>query len=312
MDGTPQPIVPDRVEALGQYRLQKAPDELVGRQRHGLPALVLGLLLAEADVAVLDREHPALGQRDPVAIATQGVQDLLRALDGGFAVDDPPLAPDRLGDDEVRPCLTHQRPKQSTEELGEGMDGHQGGRAGRAPLGPVGGDPSGRDQAGHVRMVGEGTGPGLEDTQDPHEAADIVGVRRELQQRWGRRAEHNVIAVLWVTPDEVPQLVGPGEDDVNVGDRQQFLPPLLQPCRGILAVAFWATAVATGVVDIRLLATVITLQQVPAQGFRATVANSLDRPPMAGEQILPAPLQVRTAITPKDSCSLWHGRSRSA
>jgi hypothetical protein len=61
-----------------------------------------------------------------------------------------------------------------------------------------------------------------------------------------------------------------------------------------------------------LLATVITLKQVPSQDFRATVENSFDRPPMAGEQIRPKPLQVRTAITPKDLCSLWHGRSRSA
>jgi hypothetical protein len=53
MDGTPQPIGPDLVEALGQHMLQKAPDELVGGQLHGLPALVLGLLIAEAYVAVL-------------------------------------------------------------------------------------------------------------------------------------------------------------------------------------------------------------------------------------------------------------------
>src|SRR5882724_13583994 len=117
MDGTPQPIVPDLVEALGQYMLQKAPDELVGGQRHGLPALVLSILIAEADVAVIAREHPAIGQRDPVDIAAQVVQSLLGALDGGFSVDDPPLAPDHLGDTEVRPCLTYQRPKQPTESF---------------------------------------------------------------------------------------------------------------------------------------------------------------------------------------------------
>jgi hypothetical protein len=49
-----------------------------------------------------------------------------------------------------------------------------------------------------------------------------------------------------------------------------------------------------------LLATVITLQQVPSQDFRATVENILDRSTMAGEQIRPEPVQVSTAITPKD------------
>jgi hypothetical protein len=140
----------------------------------------------------------------------------------------------------------------------------------------------------------------MQDTQDPNEATNIVGVRGELHQRVGRRTEQDVIEVLLVTPDEFPQLVGHGEDDVKVRDRQQFLTPLLQPCLGLLAVAFGATTVATGVVDIMLLATVITLQQVPSQDFRATVANIFDRPPMAGEQIRPEPVQVRTAITPKD------------
>jgi hypothetical protein len=34
--------------------LQKAPDELVGGQRHALPALSLGVAVAEADLAVLE------------------------------------------------------------------------------------------------------------------------------------------------------------------------------------------------------------------------------------------------------------------
>ena len=63
----------------------------------------------------------------------------------------------------------------------------------------------------------------MQDTQDPNEAANIVGIRGELHQRLGRRAEQDVIEVLLVPPDEFPQLVGHGEDDVKVGDRQEFL-----------------------------------------------------------------------------------------
>jgi hypothetical protein len=53
-------------------------------------------------------------------------------------------------------------------------------------------------------------------------------------------------------------------------------------------------------VDIMLLATVITLQKVPSQDLRTTVENILYGSPMAGEQSLPEPGQVGTAITPKD------------
>jgi hypothetical protein len=78
MDGTPQPIVADFVEPLGRHMLEKAADELVGGQGHGLPVLVLGILVAEAPLTVLGREDAAIGQGDPVDILAQVVQDLLR------------------------------------------------------------------------------------------------------------------------------------------------------------------------------------------------------------------------------------------
>jgi len=117
MDGAPEPIIADFVEALGQHMLQKTPDELLGRQGHGLPALVLGVLVTEADLVILDGEQAGVGQRDPMDIPAQVIQDLLRALHGRFAVDDPPLGPDRLGHQQVGPFLPHQHPKPTTKEL---------------------------------------------------------------------------------------------------------------------------------------------------------------------------------------------------
>jgi hypothetical protein len=66
MDGTPEPIIADFVEPLGQHMLQKAPDELMGRQGHGLPALSLGVPVAEADSAVLNGEQTAIRPHDAV------------------------------------------------------------------------------------------------------------------------------------------------------------------------------------------------------------------------------------------------------
>ena len=156
------------------------------------------------------------------------------------------------------------------------MDGHEVGRAGRPPLGPVSGDPTGWDQAVHVRMVGQGPGPGVQHTQDPDQPADIMRVRGELDERLGRGAEQDVVEVLLVAADERPQLVGHGEDDVKVGDRQEFLPPLFQPGFGVLAVALGATAVAAGVVDIVFLATVVALATGVRLGPRSD--SGQDRP----------------------------------
>jgi hypothetical protein len=83
MDGTPQPIVPDIVEPLGQHVRQETPDALVGGSCHHLPALVLGVLVAEAHLTVLGREDTAIGQGEPLDIPASGVQDQLCALHSG-------------------------------------------------------------------------------------------------------------------------------------------------------------------------------------------------------------------------------------
>jgi hypothetical protein len=159
MAGTPQPIVADVVEPLGQPMRQKAPDELVGGQRHGFPTLVLGVLVAKAHLAMIDAEETGVGQRDTVEIAAQVVQDVLRAVHSRFAVDHPPLGPDHLGNAQVRAFLAHQIAKQATTQLREGMDGDEGGRARWPPCGSVGGDPARRHQAVDMRMGGQGAGP---------------------------------------------------------------------------------------------------------------------------------------------------------
>jgi hypothetical protein len=309
MERTPQPIVPNVVEPLGQPMLQKAADELQGWQGHGLPALVLGLLRAEADVALLTREHPALGERDPVDVPAQVLQDLLRALHGGCAGDDPPLGPDHLGHCQVGPFLAHQISTQPAKELREGVDRNHGGRAGGPPLAPVGGDPTGRDQAVHVRMVGEGAGPGMPHPQDPDEPPDIMRVRGELDERLGRGLEQDAVEVLLMMADDLPQRVGHREDEVEGWDRQQFLTPLCQPGFGLVVVALGATAVAAGVIHLVFLTTVIARQELPAQGLSPAGEEILHGPAMARQEVRPKPLQVLASIASKHVRHLRHGHA---
>jgi hypothetical protein len=93
MDRAPQAIVADFVEALGQDLLENATDELVSRQGHGPPALVLGVLIAETHLALLDREEAVSGQGDAVDIPAQVVQHWLSTLPRRFAIDDPAFRP---------------------------------------------------------------------------------------------------------------------------------------------------------------------------------------------------------------------------
>ena len=68
-------------------------------------------------------------------------------------------------------------------------------------------------------MVGQGTGPGVPHTQDPDEPAAIMRVHGTLHERLGCGTEEDSVEVLLMTPDNLPQRMGRGEDHVNVGDR---------------------------------------------------------------------------------------------
>jgi len=154
MDGTPQPVVADLMEALGEHVRQKAEDKLLGWEGHGVPTRGLRAVIAKADLPILDREQTAMGQRNPVDIPAQVLQDLLWAVHGRFAVDHPPCGPDRLGQRQIRVFLPHQIAKQSAQERREGLDRHHIGRTGGTPFALVGVDRTSGDQAVDVWMVG--------------------------------------------------------------------------------------------------------------------------------------------------------------
>lgn len=231
---------------------------------YGLPVMVLGILRAEADVAVLDREQTAIGQRDAVDVPAQVAEHLFGPLHGRLTVHDPRGRPHRLGDGQIGTLLAHEIQEEPSKELREGLDGDQVGRTGRPPLGPIHGDPTGGYEAVHMWMVGQGAGPGVQHTQDPDQTTDVMRIRGERDARVGRGSEPDVVQVLLVAADQRPQVSGQGEDDMKGGDGQEFLTPLFQPGFGVQAMTRGTTPVAAGVVDVVFLATVIALEQLPA------------------------------------------------
>jgi hypothetical protein len=281
----------------------------MGGQGHGLPTLVLGVLGAAADLPIRDGAEAVVGQRHPVDIAAQVGQDLCPALRGRLTVDNPPCGPDHLGQGQVGTFLMDQSEAQPAKELRQGMDGHQVGRAGGPPLGPVGRDPSGWHQTGPMGMIDAGPGPGVEDAENADESPDIMGVGGELDERVGRGAEHHVVQVFLGAADTLPQVLGPGQDDMNGGAWEEFLPPPCQPHLGVLVVALGATAMAAGVVDLVLLTAVLTRPQMPAQGLGPAVEHLRHRAAMAGQESRAKPLLIGRTRVSEDVRHLWHARA---
>jgi hypothetical protein len=73
-----------------------------------------------------------------------------------------------------------------------------------------------------------------------------------------------------------------------------------------VVMALGTAAIAAGVVDIMLAATVVTLGQVPPQGLRAAGEKVRYGPTVAGQQLFATRVQVLAAVPPSDVRHLWH------
>jgi hypothetical protein len=149
----------------------------------------------------------------------------------------------------------------------------------------------------------------MEDAEDAHEPADIMGGCGQLDAGVGRSAEQDIVEIVWMTTDERAPLLGHGKDHGNGGDRQEFWTPRCQPGFGLEARTRGATAVPAGVVDVVFLATGLARPQVSAYGLGATGDEVIHGAAVAGQDVVPKPLQVRTPVASEDVCPLWHGRA---
>jgi hypothetical protein len=74
-----------------RQNMKKEPsDKLVGLERHGLLAVMVGIIPPEeGNLAVLDGEDAVITDGDPMGISAEVLKDPLGAIEGWFAIDDP-------------------------------------------------------------------------------------------------------------------------------------------------------------------------------------------------------------------------------
>jgi hypothetical protein len=92
--GTPQAIVPNLVDTRRQHMLEKTPNELLGVDGHGRRLSCASGPIPKGHLTVVDRKDSAVGNGDPVDVASQVVEDLTATLDSRFTVNDPVLFPE--------------------------------------------------------------------------------------------------------------------------------------------------------------------------------------------------------------------------
>jgi hypothetical protein len=160
-----------------------------------------------------------------------------------------------------------------------------------------------------MRLVGQGAGPSVEDAQDTNQAAHLVRLQGEGEERLGRSAQQHVVQVLLVAADEFVELLRQRPDHMTVGHGSQILPPRCQPHLGVLMMALGTTPIAAGMVGIMLLPAVITRQQMATQDLGPAVHDLIHGTAMTGQQIRAEPLLIGGTVGPEDVRHLWHART---
>jgi len=140
--GMPQAEVADLVKTARQHVLEEAAHELIAVEAAGSRPGGLAFLVLEGDRIVVEADDTCIGESDAKDVAGEVVEHRLFTVSPGGDVEDPRLAPYRVGDDEIRTLPLQQRPEFAPYQLGKSFDGNQEVSPRRVPGAGGFGDPA--------------------------------------------------------------------------------------------------------------------------------------------------------------------------
>ena len=290
-----QAVVPDLDEALRQDVLHEATQELLGRQRHRLGAMVVGVVLvAEGHPAVVELHQPVIADGHAMRVAGQVLQHLLRSAERRLGVDHPVLGVQRrqpgrearrrsgaaVPATRARPLVEararsparnlprNTRLSTRTGRKKPGRHATQRGDASTSPL-RIARQAAAGDDAVHVRMMVQVLAPGVQHHQHADRRAQPLRVGGHLAQRRRGRLQQQVVQRRPGWPAPARQFRRQREDDMVVLDRQQVLGLALEPAGAGQGLALGTVAVAARVVGDAFVAAVEAALDVAAQRRRA-------------------------------------------
>src|SRR6516225_6148397 len=310
--------------SCGQDVLHETTQEFLGSKRHRLLLVVIGIVLvAKGHPAIAQREQPCVTDSHAMSVARQVFEDLGRAAEGSFGVDDPvgcvELGPPectggRLG----QHCqLTGQgqlalvqEGAQASQELAAKHPADDSYRQKEAkPAGPpawrsidlagvVARQAAARHHAVHVRMMVQVLTPGVQHHEHADRRTQTLGISGHLTQR-GRSATHQeVIKHSGVAESEATEFRRQGEHHVMIFDRQEMRRLSVEPLRTGQSLALGTMAVAARIVSDTLVAAIETLLDVATERGRTAYGQSAQRLALRRREHAAVTLEEVIAILP--------------
>jgi hypothetical protein len=266
--------VTDPYEGAGKDMEEESADEGVGWQGER-PAFVavLSIAIGEGDVAVFEREDSFVADSDAMGVAAEVAEDLFGTSQGSLAVDDPILGcglPEQPMAEEG--SNSRRSPtKWLVEEIEEFSSEHLRENAHRDEKARACGDPgvasvvetTPSHDAVDVWVKQQCLRPGVEDGDGAGSGAESA-VRHDV--KGGKRClEEQGVCPSSVGQEERMERQGHGEDDMEIGDREQVVLLGLHPASLFQALALWTMAIPAGIVERLLPPAVVAHLEVASQ-----------------------------------------------
>src|SRR5271170_5111009 len=121
----PQAEVTHLMEAAREHVLEEAAHEFMAAQTAGSRTPALAVLVLDRNGLLIETDDPGIGESDPKDVTGEIVEHCLFAVAPGGDVEDPALAPYRVGDDEIGTLLAQHRAEFAAHQFVESLDGNQ-------------------------------------------------------------------------------------------------------------------------------------------------------------------------------------------
>ena len=235
-------VISEPTKTLGQNMLQNEPKEVFafGGTVAGFAGTAFDVF--KCDIAVLIGDDTAFTNDAPVKVPRQVFQSG-QTFSRVSAVDNP-LSRQRIGQSETG--LVQSLKKASTKHLGQSEFIEQVSAFFLFPLLPGFVHAAARHHDMNMRMVIQATVMSMQYCGHTDVGAEIFGIYAKVFQRAGSARKKKVVNEGLVVPCQESELIGERKGCHEVLNRQQLGLLPVQPERGFMVLALWATAMPAG------------------------------------------------------------------
>lgn len=136
----------------------------------------------------------------------------------------------------------------------------------------------------NVGIVQKRLGPGVDDRRETHLGSEILGTKGHFLESLRYSRKEQMVGVSWIGQEQRMKDIRDGENEMIIRRGKQVLPLVLDPAHLFKVLALGAVTVAARIIRDLLVAAMITLLNVTAQGCRTARGDGSNNSGLLGAE----------------------------